>query len=219
MALFGAFAALTSPDGASAVAAAGRLAGVLLGLAVAVEYPAALAARSSGAAAVGRARRPAGDLLRLLAGARAAPAAAGGLPAGRLRPPLGHRYAHLDPASVYAAGQAGALLGVGCPARTSPWPCRPGCAGACSSTPPGCCWPSRAPSCCGAATGRRRRRRWASWGPCWRVNSGYVFWDGGASWGPRHLVPALPFLALLALPAAARWPRGGAAPGGALRAC
>ena len=37
------------------------------------------------------------------------------------------------------------------------------------------------------------------------VNSGYVYWDGGASWGPRHLVPALPFLALLALPAAARW--------------
>ena len=39
------------------------------------------------------------------------------------------------------------------------------------------------------------------------LNSGYVYWDGGASWGPRHLVPALPFLALLALPAAARWTR------------
>src|SRR5262249_11812904 len=39
------------------------------------------------------------------------------------------------------------------------------------------------------------------------VNSGYALWDGGASWGPRHLVPAMPLLAFLALPAAARWPR------------
>jgi len=28
------------------------------------------------------------------------------------------------------------------------------------------------------------------------INAGYAYWDGGASTGPRHLVPALPFLAL-----------------------
>ena len=49
------------------------------------------------------------------------------------------------------------------------------------------------------------------------LNSGYAFWDGGASWGPRHLVPALPFLALLALPAAARWTPAAHCPGGPLR--
>jgi hypothetical protein len=38
------------------------------------------------------------------------------------------------------------------------------------------------------------------------VNAGYAAWDGGASWGPRHLVPSLPFLAVLALPAIVCWP-------------
>lgn len=28
------------------------------------------------------------------------------------------------------------------------------------------------------------------------LNASYVFWNGGAAYGPRHLVPALPFLAL-----------------------
>jgi hypothetical protein len=30
----------------------------------------------------------------------------------------------------------------------------------------------------------------------WLLNAGYYMWDGGASAGPRHMVPALPFLAL-----------------------
>ncbi len=30
----------------------------------------------------------------------------------------------------------------------------------------------------------------------WVLNSGYYMWDGGAAAGPRHMVPALPFLAL-----------------------
>jgi len=38
------------------------------------------------------------------------------------------------------------------------------------------------------------------------VNAGYAVWDGGAAWGPRHLTAALPFTALAALPAVARWP-------------
>jgi hypothetical protein len=39
------------------------------------------------------------------------------------------------------------------------------------------------------------------------LNSGYAFWDGGASLGPRHMVPALPFLALglLGLPKGRAW--------------
>ena len=32
------------------------------------------------------------------------------------------------------------------------------------------------------------------------INAGYAYWDGGASTGPRHLVPALPFLALAFAP-------------------
>ena len=41
--------------------------------------------------------------------------------------------------------------------------------------------------------------------PLLAVNAGYVVWDGGASWGPRHLVATLPFLAVLSLRAIARW--------------
>ena len=29
------------------------------------------------------------------------------------------------------------------------------------------------------------------------MNAGYYYWDGGSSTGPRHLIPALPFMALL----------------------
>jgi hypothetical protein len=32
------------------------------------------------------------------------------------------------------------------------------------------------------------------------VNAGYAYWDGGASTGPRHLTPAMPFLALAFAP-------------------
>ena len=38
------------------------------------------------------------------------------------------------------------------------------------------------------------------------LNSGYYMWDGGASLGPRHMVPALPFLALAIGPALCRLP-------------
>jgi hypothetical protein len=47
------------------------------------------------------------------------------------------------------------------------------------------------------------------------VNASYVYWDGGASTGPRHSVPAIPFLALGLAPFWAslrrRWTRGAAA--------
>lgn len=32
------------------------------------------------------------------------------------------------------------------------------------------------------------------------INAGYAYWDGGASTGPRHLIPALPFAALALAP-------------------
>lgn len=39
------------------------------------------------------------------------------------------------------------------------------------------------------------------------LNAGYYMWDGGASTGPRHAVPMLPFLALGLVPALHRVPR------------
>jgi hypothetical protein len=39
------------------------------------------------------------------------------------------------------------------------------------------------------------------------VTAGYPLWHGGAAWGPRYLVPALPLLLPCALPTAARWSR------------
>lgn len=208
MALFGAFAALTPADGASAVR--GRravLAGLLLGLAVAIEYPAALAAAVVCACALWRARPRRPTLLHLLAGATAPLLLLAAYQQAVFGRPWDTGYAHLDPASVYAAGQAGALLGVG-------WP-RPDVALALLGGP------RRgllvyAPWLLLALPGglllwrRHRPPAQAALGVCGAllaVNSGYAFWDGGASWGPRHLVPALPFLALLALPGAARWPR------------
>ena len=41
----------------------------------------------------------------------------------------------------------------------------------------------------------------------WLLNAGYYMWDGGASAGPRHMVPALGFLALGLVPAFRSVPR------------
>lgn len=41
----------------------------------------------------------------------------------------------------------------------------------------------------------------------WLLNAGYYMWDGGASAGPRHMVPALGFLALGLVPVIAAVPR------------
>ncbi|HEX9730782.1 MAG TPA: hypothetical protein VGG06_02220 [Thermoanaerobaculia bacterium] len=43
------------------------------------------------------------------------------------------------------------------------------------------------------------------------MNSSFNLWASGDSFGPRYLVPAVPFLALFLAPAFARWPRAGAA--------
>ena len=42
------------------------------------------------------------------------------------------------------------------------------------------------------------------------LNAGYYMWDGGAAIGPRHLLPALPFLALGLVPFFAAFPRAAA---------
>ncbi len=41
----------------------------------------------------------------------------------------------------------------------------------------------------------------------WLLNAGYYMWDGGASAGPRHMVPSLGFLALGLVPAVCSVPR------------
>lgn len=41
----------------------------------------------------------------------------------------------------------------------------------------------------------------------WLLNAGYYMWDGGASAGPRHMVPALGFLMLGLIPALQQVPR------------
>ncbi len=52
------------------------------------------------------------------------------------------------------------------------------------------------------ATLRRPQTRWiaatsiAVFSYFWLLNAGYYMWDGGAAAGPRHMLPALPFLAL-----------------------
>ncbi len=43
----------------------------------------------------------------------------------------------------------------------------------------------------------------------WLLNAGYYMWDGGASAGPRHMVPALGFLMLGLVPALRSVPRAG----------
>lgn len=43
------------------------------------------------------------------------------------------------------------------------------------------------------------------------MNASFNAWHGGNSFGPRYLVPALPFLGLYLAPAFARWPRAGGA--------
>jgi len=39
------------------------------------------------------------------------------------------------------------------------------------------------------------------------LNAGYIYWDGHASFGPRHALPGVPLLAIPLAAAAQRWPR------------
>ena len=194
------------------VAAAGRwpraavAAGLLAGVAVLVELPAALGAVAAGgltwlhsrrapAAACGCAR-----LALFVAGAAAAAAGAGGVPdAPRSGARCPRGYAHVGQPDLRRRHVARACWACG-------WPrpavllarCSSGARAACFTSRRCCCWPSWG-WCRGRARPRRPRRaaRWRRrW--CWRcsllLNAGYYMWWGGAALGPRHVIPALPFL-------------------------
>ena len=210
MCLFGAFAVLA---GVQAHLHRSRHlgAGALLGLAVACEYTVSIPATIVGCffllrdGAYGKLRRL-GDL------------AAGALPALALLAayhtvafgaPWWTGYANLDPQSPFAHAQQRGILGVGVPDLgiaisllagehrglivVAPW---------LLLAIPGAVF-----------MWRRGPARWHAASACavflslLLVNGGYTVWDGGAAWGPRHLTPALAFLALLVAPAAQRWPR------------
>ncbi|MBI3974515.1 MAG: DUF2029 domain-containing protein [Chloroflexi bacterium] len=201
--LFGAFAAIVSRRRV-------LLAGLLLGLAIGIEYPVVVATIPIAALAIARAWRARWRAAGALAlGALLPLAALAAYHWAAFGAPWQPGYAHLAPGSDFAGGQAQGLLGVGLPDLRVALALLLG--------------PHRglfvhAPWLILAVVGSFRLLRCDSARPraaaslavfvaLLLVNSGYAFWNGGASWGPRHLVPSLPFLTFLALPAAARWPK------------
>ncbi|HEV2122423.1 MAG TPA: hypothetical protein VGW38_06585, partial [Chloroflexota bacterium] len=205
MALFGAFAAISGKG--TGDHGSGAIAGALLALAFALEYPAALPAIAIAAYAVARAGNMWFSAAALAFGALPVLAMVAVYHALAFGAPWRVGYALLDPAAPYARAQAQGLFGVGWPdvrvlvallvgekrglLLYAPW--------VLLSLPGAWLWWRR---------GRRAETALvvAVFGGLLLVNAGYAVWDGGASWGPRHLVPALPFIALMALPTASRWP-------------
>jgi len=184
------------------------LAGFLLAAAAAIEYPAAAAGAALVAILLRRERGRRRALGWLAAGAAPILAGLAGYHVAAFGAPWSVGYAHLAPGTEYVAGQAQGLLGLS-------WP-RPHVAlallaglhrGLLVHAP----WLALALPGAWLLWRAGRRDEVLAAGAVLAVllgiNAGYYLWDGGASWGPRHLVPALPFLAVLALPAAARWPR------------
>ncbi len=179
-------------------------AGCLLGLGTAFEYPAALAGLPVAVYGVWRATAPRRPAVAgwLLAGAALPLGILGGYHWAAFGLPWSVGYGHLDPTSPYAAGQSSALFGVG-------WP-TPGTAlallaglrrGLVVYAPwlalvlPGTLLLWRRQFHGPALAGGRETLPVAATAVAvflvlLAVNSGYVFWDGGASWGPRHLIPA-----------------------------
>jgi len=174
------------------------LAGALAGYAIGCEYPAAIIVALIGMyilfghGAIGSGFRSAGryacgvliGILPLLAYNLAA-----------FGTPLAQGYAYLNN-PLYARGMAHGIMGVGAPMWEAAWgttfsPYR----GIFLLSP----WLLLAfPGLARMAKAGWRREAWL----CGTVSvayflfqAGYAFWDGGASVGPRHFLPALPFLA------------------------
>jgi len=214
MATFGAFMLLypmsaahcsTSSTGArEQPASAWRwgMAGTLCGLAIVCEYPAALvaagvAAYAAYAACHARIRAP-GALMRgalfVVAGLAAlAPLAAYNTVI--YGSPFSQGYAHLHGAHEFVAGMGHGVEGVGLPSLAALW-------GITFSPYRGLfiLSPFLLLALPGLVAMWRRGRRAAALlcgyaaGAMLLFNSGYYFWDGGVSLGPRHMGPALLFL-------------------------
>ncbi|HEU5316364.1 MAG TPA: hypothetical protein VFX49_09660 [Chloroflexota bacterium] len=189
--------------------------GALMGLAVAFEYTALAPAALLIAWLAARRRRDerTRSVALTLAGAAPPLLALAAYHTVAFGAPWRTGYAFVDPAGPYAAAQASGVLGIG-------WP-DPGIAvellvgqkrGLLTLAP----WTALVAA--GAVVGWRRGEAVREWVvaaalaflPLLAINAGYAVWDGGASWGPRHLTPALPFLVVVAHPAIVRWPRTGA---------
>ncbi|HET7771765.1 MAG TPA: hypothetical protein VFN74_23530, partial [Chloroflexota bacterium] len=196
----------------AALLRAGRLGfgGALLATAAAFEYPAAAPAALLVAIELVHSRAAGREAARQV-GAIAAGAAPAGLVLAAYHTlafgaPWRTGYAFVDSSGPFAAAHASGLLGVSLP--------HPGIAlelfaGAQRGLLVVAPWLALA--LVGVASEWRRDRAavaqaMAVFFALLAINAGYAVWDGGASWGPRHLVAALPFLAPLALPLAARRP-------------
>lgn len=186
-------------------------AGILAGYAVATEYPAAIGVVFLSFYAI---LSP--PMLR-----RAALWAAGLLPPGMIiltyntlafGGPLSQGYAHLGGAPEFIQGMSQGLLGVTYPSLSALW-------GITLSQYRGLFFLSPFLLLAFPGWNRLRGGQWrseahlcAAIALCFLFfNASYFQWDGGYSLGPRHLIPALPFLALLAAAGVAQAPRVGAA--------
>lgn len=195
--LFSAFMLLYAAKRQIVWTGAPLVAGILAGYAIGCEYPVALIAALLGIYALvsgGEARRGAGLLARYCLGLAIGLAPAALYNTVAFGAPWALGYGHLtDP--YYARGMAHGILGVGLPTWQALW-------GASFSPYRGLFVLS--PWLLLAAPGLACMRR-AGLGPeaalCLAIcavyclfEGGYAFWDGGASTGPRHFLPALPFL-------------------------
>ena len=186
---------------------------VLLGLAGVFEYTTLLPALLLAAWAT--LRSP--DRTRAaccLSGAIAPLAALGAYHSAAFGAPWRTGYAFIDPNGPYASAQSRGVLGIGWPDLRVAVELLFGAHRGLVILAP---WVALALAGCALAWRRGDKGRpWVAATamvliPLQMVNAGYAVWDGGASWGPRHLTPALPFFCVVALRAVARWPRLGIA--------